>query len=64
MPHRPVDGCVHVGPVVYEVGQLQFDAVHPLLGPDTAEPHVLAGHAGAVVEVVSVEPAQGALLYS
>lgn len=60
---RSADRVVDFGMVVDEVGQGELLAVKAFVRPGPAEPYMPRRDAGALVEVVGVEPAQGARLH-
>src|ERR1700730_11129836 len=62
--HGPDERGVYLGVIVDEVGQAQFLAVGALVEPGPAEADMLGRQRDAPVEVMTVQPAQGAGLHS
>jgi hypothetical protein len=60
--NRAADGGVHLRAVIDEVRQLQFLAVQALALAGQAEPDMPLADAGAAVEVMAGQPAQGTRL--
>lgn len=62
--HRSTQPLVHFEAVIDHMGDSQFGAVPSLIGTFTTEAHIFPLDAGLPVEVVMIEPLQGAFLHS